>query len=151
MQTKDRFFAKVRKTDGCWLWTAGKYGQYGYGGFWWMGRTHTAHGVSWVLHCGPIPSGLSILHRCDIPLCVNPSHLFVGTRKDNLQDANNKGRWPSYGVSNGSAKLDRDRVEQIRFLFCSGASLRALAKQFGVHHRTIFKIVHGKLWTKCLK
>jgi hypothetical protein len=83
-----RFWAKVNKdgpihpTHGkCWLWTAGTLPA-GYGRF----AGNLAHRYSWRLHVGPIPAGMSILHKCDTPSCVNPRHLFLGTQQDNLAD-----------------------------------------------------------------
>lgn len=91
---KPRFFAKVDKTDGCWLWTAGKFPN-GYGKFRHEGKFKKAHRVSFEHHVGPIPLGMLICHRCDVRRCVNPDHLFVGTQKQNIQDAMAKGRfWP---------------------------------------------------------
>ena len=88
-----RFWAKVRKTDGCWLWTAGTFARrYGYGQFGLNGHPHKAHRLAWEFTNGPIPEGLSVLHHCDNPPCVNPAHLFLGTRGDNTRDMMMKGR-----------------------------------------------------------
>lgn len=92
----DRFLAKVKKTDSCWLWTASSNG-HGYGQFAVsrrLGKPLAAHRVSFVIHVGPIPKGMFVLHRCDIPACVNPQHLFLGNQKDNMQDRIAKGRQP---------------------------------------------------------
>lgn len=92
-----RFWSKVLKTDGCWLWMGARHPQ-GYGniglpkdenGRYPIGK---AHRVSWELHNGPIPAGLLVMHRCDNPPCVNPDHLFVGTVGDNVRDSASKGR-----------------------------------------------------------
>lgn len=91
-----RFWSKVDKSagdSGCWLWMAARNAR-GYGcvgrdvgrGYW------LAHRVSWELANGPIPDGLFVLHRCDVPSCVNPHHLFVGTNADNMRDMALKGR-----------------------------------------------------------
>lgn len=89
-----RFWAKVRRGCECWLWlsqrTPGGYGQFHFGPRgtppWY------AHRLSWELANGPVPDGLSVLHHCDTPACVNPQHLFVGTHTDNMRDASRKGR-----------------------------------------------------------
>jgi len=87
-----RFWAKVEKTEGCWLWRGAA--RRGYGAFSPQhGTTRPAHRVAWELaNSAPIPDGLCVLHRCDNPPCVRPDHLFLGTKKDNAQDAIRKGR-----------------------------------------------------------
>ena len=87
-----RFWAKVNKTDTCWLWTGSLAG----GGYGQIvdddQKRDMVHRVSWRLHFGPIPDGLHACHKCDVRNCVNPEHLFLGTRKDNSQDMLAKGR-----------------------------------------------------------
>ncbi len=88
------FWDNVAKTDTCWLWR-GPFNDYGYGTVCARvgdKRNHRAHRVAWELACGPIPSGLWVLHTCDNPPCVNPSHLFLGDRAANMQDCAKKGR-----------------------------------------------------------
>jgi len=87
-----RFWRFVNKTDECWLWQGAKVGQGGYGNFGVDKKHHLAHRVSYELANGPIPDGMWVLHRCDNPPCVNPDHLFLGTRSDNMKDAHQKGR-----------------------------------------------------------
>lgn len=90
-----RFWSRVIKSDddGCWLWT-GPFMKYrgGYGQMTIAKKAHKAHRVAFVLAYGPFPNDLHVLHHCDNPPCVRPSHLFVGTRSDNMRDAASKGR-----------------------------------------------------------
>jgi len=100
-----RFWEKVDKTiDGCWEWRSAIRGN-GYGAFF----THLieegrkclgAHRYSWILANGPIPEGLWVLHKCDNRICVNPDHLFLGDRTDNMRDAAKKQRICTIGKSN---------------------------------------------------
>jgi hypothetical protein len=97
----DRFWEKVNKRGPvpkhrpklgpCWVWTGGK-SDTGYGLFWQSGGVARAHRVAWELERGPIPSGLDVLHACDNPACVRPSHLSVGTKSENASDREAKGR-----------------------------------------------------------
>lgn len=86
-----RFLDKIDVTPTCWLWI-GANGVFGYGQFRHEGRKQQAHRVSYQLFIGPIPPGLLVLHKCDVPACVNPHHLFVGTDADNVHDMMKKGR-----------------------------------------------------------
>ena len=99
-----RFWEKVDKngpihptlTTPCWIWTAFCNAD-GYGVFGTGAKTLISpHRFSWELHFGPIPDGLWVLHKCDNPPCVNPSHLFLGTQLDNIQDMLSKGRASHY-------------------------------------------------------
>lgn len=92
-----RFWEKVFKTEGCWLWT-GSREEHGYGVFH-VGAHSTviAHRYGWELVNGPIPKRegaeeLCVCHHCDTPSCVRPDHLFLGTDKDNMRDMVSKGR-----------------------------------------------------------
>lgn len=92
--TLERFSEKyIPVTEsGCWLWTGATNCDRGYGYFLFRGKPMLAHRASWMMIHGDIPLGLNVLHRCDVPSCVNPDHLFLGTLSDNMQDCSRKGR-----------------------------------------------------------
>ncbi len=92
----ERFWARVEKTQTCWIWKGGTSGS-GYGQLRIQRKLRQksllAHRVAWVLsQTDPIPPSIQVLHRCDNPRCVNPDHLFLGTQYDNMQDMIKKGR-----------------------------------------------------------
>lgn len=134
-----RFWKHVDKKGPteCWLWTGCLY-HYGYGQFNYEG----AHRFSWKLVNGPIPNGQYVCHTCDIPICVNPDHLFLGTAKDNFHDAIRKGRTPR-GENQRSAALTEKEVIEI---FKSKESTRELADSYLVTTQTIRNIWSGKCW-----
>jgi len=109
----------------------------------------TAHRFSWIIENGPVlESDLCVCHICDIRSCVNPSHLFLGTYKDNTQDMIRKNRQSiPLGERNGHAKLTNSRVLVIREEAIDGISQTQLARLFGVSQRTISDVVNRKLWT----
>ena len=88
----ERFWPKVNiVADDCWEWQ-GYVNPNGYGQLHHEGVTINVHRVSWILHNGDIPIGMSICHTCDNRSCVNPSHLWVGDACDNALDRDAKGR-----------------------------------------------------------
>ena len=147
-----RFWKQVDRSGGpeaCWLWT-GYVRENGYGCFGANGREYKAHRVSFFLEHGRISTDRLVLHRCDVRACVNPSHLFEGTPKDNSQDAVRKGRNTRlYGEQNGKAKLTRAAVLAIRRV-CGrgGVYQKDVAKQFGVSEATVSYVVNGGRWRK---
>ena len=138
-----RFMAKLRQTSSCWLWLCGVRG--GYGAFWWKGKTLRAHRVAYELFTGAIPNGMHVLHHCDNPLCVKPSHLFLGTYQDNLNDKLSKGR-TARGERHGMAKLREIDVRNIRILGQSKVPQRKIARRFHVDQATVHRILRGKNW-----
>lgn len=136
-----RFLSKTKKElNGCWTWTASKSGSAGYGGFYFKGTKHYAHRVSWELHNGKIPNGMYVLHKCDNPSCVNPSHLFLGTQSDNINDSYAKGRHPS-GV--GKRSLSLNRVEEIRERLKNGESQTSIGTDLSVNVQVIWQVAQG--------
>jgi len=107
-----------------------------------------AHRASFLAFNGDVPLGHYVCHRCDIPECVNPAHLFVGTPLDNVSDMRTKGRRVQstiYGERNGSAKLTAERVRAIRALR-GQMTQKAIGKMYGVHGTLIGQVLRGKLW-----
>lgn len=109
----DRFTDKMipEPMSGCWLWTAATDGR-GYGVIGIGRRVFKAHRISWLLHRGPVPDGMDVLHRCDTPPCVNPDHLWLGTAKDNAADMVAKGRGRNR-VFYGDQHWSRRRPERV--------------------------------------
>jgi hypothetical protein len=148
---EDRFWEKVAIVpfNECWEWIGGKITA-GYGSI--MGddrRQHGAHRVCWELVYGKIPRGLWVLHRCDNPSCVNPSHLFVGTYRDNIDDCVDKKRH-SFGERNGRAKLTSDNAREIAGRLMLGEQQRPLAREFGVSQRLVLNIAKRRAWRAAL-
>lgn len=144
----ERFWEKVRKTSSCWLWTGQCHGP-GYGRLDTFAPKRTvsyAHRLSWQLHFGPIPDGLSVCHHCDNPPCVNPAHLFLGTQSENSRDMQKKGR-NAKGATFRNAKLTEATVREIRARYAAGGIVQQnLADQFGVSISQINGVVHRKTW-----
>lgn len=133
-----------RTTEGgCWIWIAG-LGQPGYGVIWLDGTYRAAHRVIYEILVGPIPEGKSLLHHCDNRCCVNPTHLYIGTAKDNTRDTKVRGRM-AVGTALPQSKLTEDDVREIRKL--EGKVHRCeLAKQYNVSPRAIVHIWKGATW-----
>lgn len=141
--------------SGCWIWIAscrhGKYGQFR------ISKDpskalHLAHRAAWILYRGEIPYGMNVCHRCDVPCCVNPDHLFLGTYSDNMQDASVKGRlnWKQgeirnlpVGEGHHSAKLS---TQDIVFIRQSQESGVLLAGRYHVSPITISRIRRRIIW-----
>lgn len=138
-----RFWAKVQKTPTCWLWTANAvrgYGQYHLPRTGRQQHVIYAHRFSWTLTNGPIPDNLAVLHRCDVPLCVNPNHLFLGTLADNLADARAKGR-----LIDGKhlIKVSDAGIRDIQRRYVPRKNGKQLAAEYGIHLVSLLRIVAG--------
>lgn len=111
------------------------------------GRRVGVHRVAWILANGEVPNGIDVLHRCDVPSCVNVDHLFLGTHADNNADRDRKGRHrPLRGSANGYAKLSEYQVIEIREHLANGETQRAIAKRYGVSQYAIWTIAAGRRW-----
>lgn len=149
-----RFWKRVNKNgpthptlDRCWDWV-GYSRKDGYGILGVGGNLVKVHKYSWELANGEIPSGLSVLHQCDRPCCVNPNHLYLGTQQDNIRDMSERDRIP-LGEDKWSAKLTVEIVLEIRKVykpFCRRNGTHALARRFGVSGATVQAIIKRKKW-----
>jgi len=166
----ERFWAKVTTAEkGCWLWR-GSTQPKGYGTFrCGPGAPQLAHRIAWILIRGEIPNGLLVLHKCDVPGCVRPSHLFVGDHAANMADMSAKGRhWAKVhpekvkrgdahyyrqrpeeirrGEAHGSAKLSAADVKTIRLSRLAGATYDQISSAFGISRSHAHRIVMKENW-----
>ena len=133
----------VADASGCILWTGytqpNGYGWINMGGF-----KIAAHRASLILSGASIPVGADVCHRCDVRNCVNPAHLYVGTRRQNMADCTARGRHNKpRGSSHWSAKLTDDQVREIRARYQAGEAQTRIAKDLNVNSGTISRIARG--------
>lgn len=165
---QERFWPKVDKKgpDDCWLWVGAKTGKrvtredrYGYLAALAEGvngpaaPAKRAHVASWEIHNGPVPAGMCVCHKCDVTLCVNPKHLFLGTHAENMADRDQKGRgYKRHGLANPNVRLTPEQVAEIRRRYGVGDSYGKsetqfeLADAFGVKQPQISRIVRRTSW-----
>ena len=133
---------------GCWLWTGSLIKGTGYGQMSVAGRAVGSHRFSYELHHGPIPTGLHVLHRCDVRACVNPGHLFLGTHQDNMTDMAGKGRARAHvGDDHPGKKISASDIPSILSRLSLGEGCRTIALDYGVTACAINAIRRGKSWT----
>lgn len=155
-----RFWRRVEKQnpDACWLWTGAKspkgYGRVSVG----SRTTKTKHAaissrIAYMLTYGEIPHGLHVLHKCDNPPCCNPTHLFLGTNRDNINDRAAKGRPSGFalmdtrGERHPRARLTAVDVREIRVLIAADDRSRgAVAEKYGVTRNHVNSIVSRRTW-----
>lgn len=138
-------YSTASAPEDCWEWTGTVVG--GYGTLTYKGKSWLAHRLSYTIHFGEFAAELCVCHRCDNPLCVNPNHLFLGTRADNNLDKMQKNRHvAANGERNGGHRLTADDVREIRRLHSEGTQNAELAKQFGVGKSTISSITLRRSW-----
>jgi hypothetical protein len=159
---KERFWSKVNigNPQECWNWKCGLFAS-GYGQFRLLGKPVKAHRISYAIANGNLPTTMFVIHKCDNPKCVNPSHLSQGTHLDNMRDMKEKSR-AARGDWNGSrlypqrlargetqhlAKLKTQDVIDARRIYATGAvSYGKLAIIYGVKRFTITQAIKGRTW-----
>lgn len=159
---EERFWAKVRKGAAwdCWEWQAQRNHD-GYGIFKLAPKAspQRASRIAWTLSFGD-PGLLHVLHHCDNPPCCNVRHLFLGTAADNGLDCRRKGRWQQTGGGNRSGtgssekfylsrrKLTDEQIAEARLRRADGETYRSIARDLGVHHTQILRLVNGTHWNR---
>lgn len=138
---KSRFWLKVKRAskNRCWIWIGGKNTK-GYGVF--LG--HGAHRFSYSIH-NRIKIKMNVLHKCSNPPCVNPSHLYLGTQKDNAIDRDNSNR-TAIGERNGRSKLNEESVRRIRFLYEIGFNREKIAEMFNISLNSMTYCAKRRFW-----
>ena len=170
MQESDweRFWDKVNRknnTSVCWEWKAATT-RFGHGRFKLNGKLVSPHRIIWSQVNGKsIPKDMDICHHCDNPACVNPDHLFIGTRSDNMNDASRKGRlnprddeetkeelreW-SERLGKKRRGFSKEEVHGILKRYYNGESSRSLGDEFDVAHSTILKIKNGEYYSEIVE
>lgn len=136
----------------CWIWSGSRFGS-GYGQIKYQNIFQGAHRASYKHFKGEIPQGHNVLHHCDIPLCVNPEHLFLGTQRDNIADmiAKRRGAFQGNGFrgeGNGNAKLTEDDVITIKRLVVVGELSKSdIARKFQIGEGAVYNIIAGRSWS----
>lgn len=142
---------KINRETLCWEWTKSKSSN-GYGVIYaridGKRKMVRMHRLAWEVYNGPIPKGKCVLHQCDVRHCVNPNHLFIGTREDNIRDMFEKGRHRAVrGNKVNTARLTAADVRKVITLKTMlGKDNQIIANMFGVTRGAISKIMNGRNW-----
>lgn len=145
---RDRLLALSSQdpNGGCWPWRGYK-NAIGYGKVGKRGGPVSAHRAAYEEFVGPIPAGLFVLHKCDNRACINPSHLFLGTQKDNMADMAAKKRRRGVGGARGSSNHHSKLTEsEVLFMRSSGEDYKTLAGKFGICRSYAWAVLHRKTW-----
>lgn len=129
--------------SGCWLWML-EIRDDGYGSLRFKTQRWLAHRLSWCAHRSSVPAGVFVCHKCDVPACVNPDHLFLGTHQENMDDMIRKDRGAA-GERHGATKLTADQVAAI---LLDERLLGEIAAEYGVTQTAIYNIKRGARWRR---
>lgn len=143
-----RFEEKVDRgpSAGCWLWRGAMTGAYG--SYRLKGAARGAHRVAYEMYVGPIPDGMYVCHRCDVPACVNPAHLFIGDHDANMRDMADKGRANvRVGEDHERAKLTDEGAIAVRR---GQLSVADAARKFGMSKAAVYHVLAGRTWKHLL-
>lgn len=144
---EDYFWAHIAAArNNCWFWIGpfqrnGKVGA-DHGLFSYANERHYAHRLSWRINRGEIPDGMSVLHHCDVPRCVNPDHLYIGSQRDNVMDRISRGRsapMPYMG------KLTEEQVREVRSRL-GHRNESKIARDMGISRSTVNNIARGRVY-----
>lgn len=145
----------IDPNSGCWLWVGANDAGFGYGKIYFTrGKSRKyryAHRASWEISYGPISDETKVLHKCDVPSCVNPAHLFTGTQGDNVRDAIRKGRHrnnnPNYfGENHGMATITLATAKQIKSMLKDNFTASKISEALNVSIHVVYHIKAGKVW-----
>jgi hypothetical protein len=135
----------VKHQDGCWLWQT-NLDKDGYGRFYYNGREHKAHRISYFHHNKIQPGLLLVCHSCDTPACVNPEHLYLGDDKQNHRDMVVRGRSTACENHPG-AKLNSKQIEEIKQVYAEGELTQVeIGAMFLISGGMVSRIVGGQSW-----
>ena len=132
--------------NGCWEWRYAKGGQMKYGQLYIGDKKEYCHRASFKLLVAKIPYKMQVLHKCDNPPCFNPSHLFIGSLQDNMNDMVKKGRQktiPLLGIKNGMCKFSEETIRNIRKDKLNGMTPKELRNKYNIKHAQLWRITSG--------
>ncbi len=152
--TRCRILGSIIKKNGCWEWQDSVHQNgYAYATTYETNKKEHVHRISYRIFVSEIAEGIYVCHKCDNRKCINPDHLFLGTAKENMQDAKSKGRMEHVkllalkGEKNGNSKLNDEKVREIRKEIKLGIRCTVIARKYGVGSTVIYYIRDGKAWS----